>query len=89
MPFTKDNPMPGPGRPKGSENKKTRDIKEVIEYLVDALQDGELDTMLTQLLADKPEAVLAFIGKIAPKKLEADVTAKTYTIQVEPEEADI
>ena len=69
MAFTKDNQPEGRGRPKGAENQKTRDIKEVVNYLVEAMNDGFLDEMLIKLSEEKPEALLAFIGKIAPKDL--------------------
>jgi hypothetical protein len=56
------------GRPKGVPNKKTREIQEIVDKLLEALTDGKLDAMLEQLLIDKPEAVMSFIAKIAPKK---------------------
>ena len=57
------------GKKPGTLNKDTREIKDVINHLVKALNDGKLNSMLEQLLIDKPEAVLSFLGKIAPKDL--------------------
>ena len=76
MPFEKGG-EPGPGRPIGKENKKTRDIKEVVSHLVSSLENGRLDDMLEQLFIDKPEAVLNFIAKIAPKDLNIQADIKS------------
>jgi len=57
------------GKPVGTLNKQTREVKEVINYLVSALKDGDLDDMLNYLKREKPEAVLNFLSKIAPKDL--------------------
>jgi len=65
MPFKEGNT----GRPKGAINKQTRDIKAVIAHLIERLQDGKLDEMLDTLFIDKPDVVLNFIAKIAPKDL--------------------
>ena len=62
------------GKPKGTLNKQTREIKEVINHLVSAMSKGELNDMLKTLFRDKPEAVLGFLAKIAPKDLTINST---------------
>lgn len=66
--FTSENQPANKGRKPGVPNKQTREIKEVINYLVSALKDGDLDDMLEKLKEEKPEAVLSFLAKIAPKE---------------------
>jgi len=71
--FTSENQPENRGRKPGVPNKKTREIQEIVDTLLSALTDGKLDAMLEQLLIDKPEAVMAFIAKIAPKKTTVQI----------------
>jgi len=80
MPFTKDNPRPGPGRPKGSKDKKgaramSQEIKERVmrtgltplELFAEIYQDDN------RLLEDRLEAAKAaapFIHQKMPMKLD-------------------
>jgi hypothetical protein len=73
MPFTSENQPENRGRKPGVPNKKTREIQEIVDTLLSALTDGKLDAMLEQLLIDKPEAVMSFIAKIAPKETTVKV----------------
>ena len=57
------------GRPKGAPNKITRDIKEVIRVILARLTDVKLHGLVDKLYEDKPEAISALLGKLAPKDL--------------------
>ncbi len=53
----------GKGRPKGSENKMTREVKQMI---LDALEGaGGVDYLIRQA-DEKPAAFLALVGKVLP-----------------------
>ena len=57
---------PGPGRPKGSANKTTAAIKEmVIQALNEAHEDGGVAYLKDQA-AKNPTAFLTLIGKVLP-----------------------
>jgi hypothetical protein len=57
------------GRPKGAENKFTREVKDVIQRLLNCMTDGDLEEIYLHLKTEKPETLINFIGKIAPKDL--------------------
>lgn len=61
---------PGPGRPPGAENKATRDIKEVVQSMVDYLGDKErLQAIMDNVAENKPEVIVNFMAKICPKDI--------------------
>jgi hypothetical protein len=69
MPFEK-GAKPGPGRPPGCDNKATRDIKEVVQSMVDYLGDKErLQAIMDSVAANKPEVIVNFMAKICPKDI--------------------
>jgi hypothetical protein len=57
------------GRPKGAENKFTREVKDVIQRLLNCMTDEDLEEIYLHLKTEKPETLINFIGKIAPKDL--------------------
>ena len=58
----------GPGRPKGQEDQKTIEIKQVIREMVSRLgQPEEMDLIMRECKADTK---LNFLAKVAPKNME-------------------
>jgi hypothetical protein len=64
------------GRPKGSQNKITRQVKDVINKLLECLTDEDILSLYAELRDKKPEVLLNFIGKIAPKDLNVKTDFK-------------
>jgi hypothetical protein len=64
------------GRPKGSLNKQTRAIKDVINKLMECSTDDDLQDIYSELKKNNPSALLSFYGKIAPKKLDVETEFK-------------
>ncbi len=63
-------PRAGMGRPKGSTNKATKELKEMI---LGALEDaGGQDYLKTQAI-ENPSAFMGLVGKVLPKDLNAKV----------------
>lgn len=54
---------PGPGRPKGAQNRITREIKEMV---AEALDDAGGVNYLVQQARDNPNAFLTLVGKVIP-----------------------
>lgn len=65
MPFTKDDPKPGPGRPKGAENKITREVKEMVLEAFGKL--GGVDFLVTHA-PDNIPAFFSLLGRAMPKE---------------------
>jgi hypothetical protein len=57
----------GPGRPKGSVNKVTRELKEMI---LTALDDAGGVEYLARQAEEKPAAFLALVGKVLPMTVQ-------------------
>ena len=68
----KGNP-PGVGRPKGTVNKVTQDIREAISAAFD--KAGGVDYLVTQA-QENPTAFMTLVGKIVPAEIKAQVAAK-------------
>ncbi len=62
------------GKKPGTLNKQTRDIKHVIKVILDRLDDYKLHGLVDKLYDDKPEAIAALLGKLAPKDLNYNDT---------------
>lgn len=60
---------PGPGRPKGSQNKATKALKEMI---LDALTDAGGQEYLKLQATANPTAFLTLIGKVLPSEINAN-----------------
>lgn len=60
---------PGPGRPKGSQNKATKALKDMI---LAALDDAGGQAYLAAQAAENPSAFLTLIGKVLPSEIKAE-----------------
>ena len=64
---------PGPGRPKGSLNKTTKAIKEmVVQALDEAHPEGGVEYLKLQA-ATNPTAFLTLVGKVLPLQIQGDM----------------
>lgn len=65
------NPSPkaGPGRPKGSQNKLTREIKEAI---VNAFEKVGGEEYLIRVAEDDPKTFCGLLGKALPLQITGD-----------------
>ncbi len=60
----------GPGRPKGAENKITRELKDMILGALDGV--GGTDYLMEQA-REKPVAFLALVGKVLPLQVKGEL----------------
>jgi hypothetical protein len=67
---TANLPKKGPGRPKGSANKLTRDIREAISQAFDKV--GGVDYLAAQA-RENPQAFMTLLGKIVPAEVKAQL----------------
>lgn len=65
------------GRPKGSTNKITANIKEAIEKAFEGVGGAEY---LMRQAEENPQAFMTLLGKILPAQINADVTSKGQSI---------
>lgn len=69
------------GRPKGTLNKVTREIRAVIGEMVDYLGDPvKLRDMMDRLVADRPEVVVNFLARVAPRDMVFHEDRKPFVI---------
>jgi hypothetical protein len=68
---------PGPGRPKGSVNKATKAIKEMVIEALD--KAGGVDYLLAQS-RDNPTAFLTLVGKTLPLQVAGDPDNPLQTV---------
>jgi hypothetical protein len=68
MGFEKGREKTG-GRQKGTQNKITRDIKEVVNKFLEYLTDDKIKDIAERVDSVKPEVLINFVSKIAPKDL--------------------
>jgi len=77
MPFTKDKPTAGPGRPKGLQNKTNQDIKQLISKTVKWIANKErFEQIMADVAEKKPDVLINFLAKVAPKDLNIDIGEK-------------
>lgn len=69
MPAFKKGGKPGPGRPKGCQNKATAAIKEMVIAALD--KAGGVDYLVRQS-DDNPTAFLGLVGKVLPLQVAGD-----------------
>lgn len=60
---------PGPGRPKGSQNKATKTLKEMILQALD--EEGGVEYLSKQARAN-PAAFMSLIGRVLPMTVAGD-----------------
>ena len=69
------------GRPKGTPNKVTREIRAVIGEMVDYLGDPvTLRDMMDRLVKDRPEVVVNFLARVAPRDMVFHEDRKPFVI---------
>jgi hypothetical protein len=78
---TRKPPAAGKGRPKGSQNKATKALKDMI---LGALDDAGGQDYLRRQSIENPTAFMTLIGKVLPTTINADVNGemKTTVIKV-------
>ena len=78
---TRKPPAAGKGRPKGSPNKATKALKDMI---LGALDDAGGQDYLRRQSIENPTAFMTLIGKVLPTTINADVNGemKTTVIKV-------
>jgi hypothetical protein len=64
--FTKENPRPGPGRPRGVPNKFTGDLKEAILAGVNGSNKLGVAGFVCDLSLDTPTSAAALLGRLIP-----------------------
>jgi len=70
---TRKPPAAGRGRPKGSPNKATKALKDMI---LGALDDAGGQDYLRRQSIENPTAFMTLIGKVLPMSINADVKAE-------------
>jgi hypothetical protein len=81
MAKAKGSPKTG-GRKKGSRNKMTVEIKEVINKLVNCI-NNDLDEIYNGVKEDQKNVLVNFLGKIAPKDLNIKAEVKSSPMSEE------
>lgn len=80
----KGTPKTG-GRKKGTPNVVNRDIKEMVLTALNGV--GGVDYLQTQALLNPP-AFLGLVGKVLPKEVHIDLTARLSGMTLEEKEAE-
>lgn len=77
MPFSQNNKVPGPGRPKGLKNEITNDIRQSFSKLLEN-KLPEMEEWLTKLAKTNPDKALDIMLKISerfvPKITKQEIT---------------
>jgi hypothetical protein len=63
---------PGPGRPKGAQNKLTRALKDMILTALDEAHEGGGIAYLKDQAKANPTAFLTLVGKVLPLQVAGD-----------------
>jgi hypothetical protein len=73
-PLFQKGAQPGPGRPVGMQNKKTRNLKDAIAFFLDEKYDG-LNQWFEDLTSkEKIQTFVALVGYIVPRKATVERT---------------
>ena len=73
MKFSAENQPDNAGRKAGSLNKQTQEIKEVISYILELSTKERIEKAVLKLWDKRPDTMLGFISRIAPKQLDFDI----------------
>lgn len=80
MPFKKGDPRPEKaGRKKGSPNRKTVEIAQVVRAFTDYINEHS-EGILDDLREKNPSALATFLAKVAPKDINLSGTAAPFTV---------
>lgn len=79
MPFTKDNPKPGPGRPKGISNKLTMNAKQAFQFAFDKIGGGEA---LGEWANRNKTDFYKIYGRLIPTDVTVDPEANTIKVEI-------
>lgn len=71
---------PGPGRPKGLQNKTTTALKEAILKAAENAGQGDVVNYLTQQATLNPTAFMSLLGKVLPMTVAGDPENPLKTI---------
>ena len=74
---TRKPPAAGRGRPKGSQNKATKALKDMI---LGALDDAGGQDYLRRQSIENPTAFMTLIGKVLPTTINADVKGEVGVV---------
>jgi len=74
---TRKPPAAGKGRPKGSQNKATKALKDMI---LGALDDAGGQDYLRRQSIENPTAFMTLIGKVLPTTINADVKGEVGVV---------
>lgn len=77
-------PKKGPGRPKGSVNKVTGDIRKMVDEAL--AKAGGVDYLVRQAKRKNPAPFLALVGKCLPKDVNLSGVIGTYAAKPIPVE---
>lgn len=76
---------PGPGRPKGLQNKTTSLLKDAILKAATEAGNGSLVQYLKEQAKDNPGPFMALLGKVLPLQVDIDaaiVSDTTWTVNI-------
>ena len=76
MPFEKGNKL-GKGRPKGSENKVTRVVKDAVQDAFDELGGAQY---LLQVARDDPKTFCGLLGRVIPTQVNAELKGDVQVV---------
>lgn len=74
---------PGPGRPKGSQNKTTKALKDMILQALDESSPGGGVEYLKLQSVENPVAFLSLVGKVLPMTLQGAGEDGKHVVAIE------
>jgi hypothetical protein len=86
--FTKENPRPGPGRPRGVPNKFTGDLKEAILAGVNGSNKLGVAGFVMDLSIDTPTSAAALLGRLIPVSMVGTLDGKIVVVHRDETAAD-
>ena len=77
---------PGPGRPKGSQNKVTKAVKDMV---IEALERAGGAEYLTEQALSNPNAFMTLVGRVIPTELKHDGSVSIQVVTGVPDKEPI